>query len=110
MKLGSKTISLAATFAVAAGMATPGWAMTQPGAQEQEHHATQHARDEKPTVYTNNEFYRTGNREGYEDYQHHTQRKTHDHKYRNDDDRHAHDQGYQEGWSGHQYNENERPH
>lgn len=75
-----------------------------PAAQEQEHH-NQNMQSQQHTDYSNNEFYRTGNREGYEDYQHHSQRKTHNHKYRSDEDRRAHDTGYKEGWSGHQYNE-----
>ena len=53
--------------------------------------------------YSNNEYYRTGNDEGYQDYQAHKQREKHDHQYRNDEDRRAHDYGYQEGWSGRRY-------
>jgi len=53
--------------------------------------------------YSNNEYYRTGNDEGYQDYQAKKQREKHEHQYRNDDDRNAHDYGYQEGWSGRSY-------
>ena len=53
--------------------------------------------------YYNNEYYRTGNDEGYQDYQAKKRRAKHEHQYRNDDDRRAHDYGYQEGWSGRSY-------
>ena len=53
--------------------------------------------------YSNNEYYRTGNDEGYQDYKAHRQRGKHEHQYRNGDDRRAHDYGYQEGWSGRSY-------
>jgi len=53
--------------------------------------------------YSNNEYYRTGNDEGYQDYKAHKQRGKHEHQYRDDDDRRAHDYGYQEGWSGRTY-------
>lgn len=79
--------------------------MTQPGAQEGEHRA-QNVQTQPHTDYSNNEFYRTGNREGYQDDQHHTKRTTHNHNYRNDEDRRAHDAGYQEGLQGHRYQEN----
>ena len=57
--------------------------------------------------YSNNEYYRTGNDEGYQDYQAHKQREKHEHQYRNDDDRRAHDYGYREGWSGRSYHDND---
>jgi len=50
--------------------------------------------------YSNNEYYRTGNDEGYQDYQAKKRRESHNHQYRNDDDRKAHDYGYDQGWSG----------
>ena len=53
--------------------------------------------------YSNNQYYRTGNDEGYQDYQAKKRREKHEHQYRNDDDRRAHDYGYQEGWSGRRY-------
>ena len=58
--------------------------------------------------YSNNEYYRTGNDEGYQDYRGHKQRGKHEHQYHNDDDRRAHDYGYQEGWSGRSYRDNDR--
>ena len=57
--------------------------------------------------YSDNEYYRTGNDEGYQDYQAHKQRGKHDHQYRNDEDRRAHDYGYQEGWSGRSYRDHD---
>lgn len=53
--------------------------------------------------YSNNEYYRTGNDEGYQDYKAKQRRERHEHQYRNDDDRKAHDYGYNEGWSGRSY-------
>lgn len=66
--------------------------------------AAQQDRQEHPE-YHNNKFYRLGNSEGYQDYEHKTQRPAHTHKYKSDKDRKAHDYGYQEGYSGHSYNE-----
>ena len=60
--------------------------------------------------YSNNEYYRTGNDEGYQDFRAHKQREKHEHQYRNDDDRRAHDYGYQEGWSGRRYRDNDDEH
>jgi len=57
--------------------------------------------------YSNNEYYRTGNDEGYQDYRAKKQREKHDHQYRTDDDRRAHDYGYREGWSGRSYRDNQ---
>ena len=64
--------------------------------------------DEHPEWH-NNDYYRLGNREGYEDYEHKKRREEHEHKYRNDEDRRAHDYGYQQGWSGHRYDNDDRP-
>ena len=61
--------------------------------RDHEHH------DDHPE-YRNNRYYRTGNREGYQDYQRKTQRPEHSHRYRNDEDRKAHDYGYQQGHQG----------
>jgi hypothetical protein len=57
--------------------------------------------------YSNNDYYRTGNDEGYQDYQAKKQREKHEHQYKTDDDRSAHDYGYQEGWSGRSYHDNQ---
>lgn len=57
--------------------------------------------------YSNNEYYRTGNDEGYQDYKAHKRREKDEHQYRNDEDRRAHDYGYQEGWSGRSYRDND---
>jgi hypothetical protein len=57
--------------------------------------------------YSNSDYYRSGNDEGYQDYQSKKQREKHDHQYKTDDDRKAHDYGYQEGWSGRSYRDNQ---
>ncbi|GAC1429990.1 MAG: hypothetical protein NVSMB62_27510 [Acidobacteriaceae bacterium] len=80
-------------------------AMAAPAAQEQEHRDTDRRdTDRRDTQqhpdYSNNNYYRLGNREGYQDYSKKEQRKNHNHKYRGDDDRAAHDYGYQQGWQG----------
>lgn len=56
--------------------------------------------------YSNNEYYRTGNDEGYKDYKAHKRGK-YEHQYRSDDDRKAYESGYQEGWSGRSYRDND---
>jgi hypothetical protein len=56
--------------------------------------------------YSNNEYYRTGNDEGYKDYKAHKRGK-YDHQYRSDDDRKAYEYGYKEGWSGRSYRDNQ---
>jgi|GEM_PF-6983965 len=53
--------------------------------------------------YSNNSYYRLGNREGLQDHRRNTQRTAHNHHYRSDDDRNAHDYGYQQGWQGQNY-------
>lgn len=53
--------------------------------------------------YSNNDYYRTGNDEGYQDFKAKKRRAEHQHQYRTDEDRKAHDYGYEEGWSGRSY-------
>lgn len=77
-----------------------------------EHNGAQTQRTDPDTYanrpdYSNSEYYRTGNDEGYQDYKAHKQRATHEHKYRDDNDRKAHDDGYKEGWSGHSYRDSQ---
>jgi hypothetical protein len=111
MKVSLRTI--AATAAISIAMTTlPAFAAASPAAQDQEHHEA--AQAQHPD-YSKNSYYKTGNREGYQDYQKKQQRKTHNHKYRTDEDRAAHDYGYQQGWQGQRgYNSNnnntEHPH
>lgn len=79
-------------------MITP--AQAAPAAQDQDH------RDQKEVQhpdYTNNSFYRLGNKEGLEDRKHNVQRTTHNHHYKTDEDKAAHDYGYQQGWKGESY-------
>ncbi|MCU1312821.1 MAG: hypothetical protein JWM54_578 [Acidobacteriaceae bacterium] len=87
------TLSLATAFPVSALLVA--------AAQDQDHHDQDRDRDRTRANYTNNNYYQTGNREGYEDYQKKVRRKEHNHKYRSDEDRRAHDQGYEQGWQGH---------
>jgi hypothetical protein len=103
MKYGLHVVTVGTALAIGAA-ALPAFAH----AQEQRSTTTTtttRSTDEHPE-YRNNQYYRLGNREGYEDYQKKERRTTHDHKYRKDDDRKAHDYGYEQGWSGHRYDEN----
>ena len=101
MKVSLRSIAAAAAFSIAI-TTVPAFAAASPGAQypvaqEQERHEaapTQHP------DYSRNSYYKTGNREGYQDYQKKQQRTTHSHNYRSDQDRAAHDYGYQQGWQG----------
>ena len=97
MKNALRTFAVTTAFAIAVTALPAFAALPSP----QEHHDADH--NDHPE-YRNNKYYRTGNREGYEDYTRKTQRTEHNHKYRNDTDRHAHDYGYQQGWSGTRYN------
>lgn len=101
--------AFAATTALAIGVAAlPAFAHAQ-----EEHTrtttTTTRTTDEHPEWH-NNEYYRTGNREGYEDYQRKERRKEHEHKYRSDEDRRAHDYGYEQGWKGHRYDDDDHDH
>lgn len=100
MKVSLRSIAAAAAFSIAI-TTVPAFAAASPGAQypaaQQERHEaapTQHP------DYSRNSYYKTGNREGYQDYQKKQQRTTHNHNYRSDQDRAAHDYGYQQGWQG----------
>ena len=117
MKGKIRTLAAAAAFSIAV-TGIPAFAAGAPGrafaAQDDQRHENNQRRDDDQRRdndqrdtnranrqdYSNNTYYRTGNEEGYEDYQKKQQRKSHDHKYRNDDDRTAHDYGYQQGWKG----------
>jgi hypothetical protein len=105
------------TFAVALSVGAS-TAATIPAAaqQDQNHHyerdGAQAQRTDPDTYanhpeYSNNQYYRTGNDEGYQDYHAKKRRDRHNHQYRNDDDRKAHDYGYDEGWSGRRYEDNQ---
>jgi hypothetical protein len=76
-------------------------------AQDQDHHADQDRGPEHD--YSNNRYYKLGQREGTQDRKHHKQRANHDHKFRSDDDRQAHDAGYQKGWRG-DHDDHQDPH
>jgi len=101
MKTGLRTIAVATALAFAATTLPAFAALPSP----QEHHDADH--NDHPE-YRTNKYYRTGNREGYEDHNRKVQRTEHKHKYRNDTDRQAHDYGYQQGWNGTPYNSHPR--
>ncbi len=102
MKNTIRTIAAAAALSLCVP-ALPAFAV--PDAQEQEHRNGGDPQQQHPD-YSNNSYYRTGNREGYQDYQKKQQRKNHNHKYRSNEDRSAHDYGYQQGWQGQRENDN----
>ena len=91
----SAVVAAAFTFTLAAA---PSLLYASPTAAFVQDHDQQN-RDDHPE-YRNNRYYKTGNREGYQDYRKKTQRAEHTHNYRNDEDRKAHDYGYQQGWQG----------
>ena len=93
---------LALSLAGFAAAATPAVAHAS---RLQEHHDEMRTDQKDHPEYRNNEFYRTGNREGWEDHQRNERRKEHNHKYKTEDDRRAHDYGYEQGWSGTRYDE-----
>jgi len=105
-------------FAAALSVGAAGVVAVVPavGQEDQNHHyernGAQAQRTDPDTYanhpeYSNNEYYRTGNDEGYQDYQAKKRRDKHEHQYRSDDDRKAHDYGYDEGWSGRTYRRNQ---
>jgi hypothetical protein len=92
-----RTVAFGAALAVAATAVPSFAAITYLGAQD---HDRDHDQVQEHPDYSNNSYYRLGNREGYQDYRKKTQRKEHNHKYRNDTDHQAHDYGYQQGLQG----------
>jgi hypothetical protein len=93
-----RSIAIAAAFTFTLSAAPTVLHASPTAAFVQDH--DQQKQEEHPE-YKNNSFYKVGNREGYQDYQHKTQRADHTHKYKSDDDRKAHDYGYQQGLQGH---------
>ena len=104
-----KSLAFTAALSLLPASAAPAFALAPVAAQDQDRD-----RDHANHVdYSHNEYYRLGNREGYEDYQRKAQRKEHNHQFHSDDDRRAHDTGYQEGWQGRRYHaddNNYQPH
>jgi len=111
MKGKLRTLAAAAAFSIAvtgipafaAGAPARGFAAQDDQRRESDQRRDNDQRDTSRANhpdYSNNTYYQTGNREGYEDYQKKEKRKSHDHKYRNNDDRAAHDYGYEQGWRG----------
>lgn len=92
-----RAVAIAAAFTLTLAVA-PTALHASPVATFAQDRDQQH-REDHPE-YRRNRYYRTGNREGYQDYQRKNQRPEHTHRYRNDDDRKAHDYGYQQGWQG----------
>jgi hypothetical protein len=102
MKNALRMIALSSALSLAAITTPSMMGITMVGAQDQDHH--DNPQEQSHQGYSNNRYYKVGNKEGYQDYQRKTQRKVHNHNYRNDDDRKAHDYGYQEGLQGQRYN------
>jgi hypothetical protein len=105
-------VAAALTFGASAVAAMPAMAQQDENHQYQRRSGTEAQRTDPDTYanhpdYSNSEYYRTGNDEGYQDYHAKKQREKHEHQYRNDDDRKAHDYGYHEGWSGRSYKDNQ---
>ena len=103
MKDALRMMALGSALSVTAMTAPSMMGMGFAGAQDQDRQDHHDYTQQQAHEYSSNRYYRTGNREGYVDYQHKTQRKEHNHKYRNDEDRKAHDYGYQQGWQGQSY-------
>jgi hypothetical protein len=95
MKNGLRNIAFAAALTVAVTAVPSLGAMTLLGVQDQDHHDQVQTHPD----YSNNSFYKQGNKEGYQDFKNKTH-KAHNHKYKNDDDRQAHEYGYQQGLQG----------
>ena len=108
MKHGLQAIAAATALTIGAA-ALPAFAHAQEEHRSTTTTTTTRYNDEHPEWHTN-QYYRTGNREGYEDYQKKERRKEHQHQYRNDEDRRAHDYGYEQGWTGRRYDNDEHPH
>jgi hypothetical protein len=114
MKNVLRAIAFGAVLTVAATAVPSFAAITYPEVQDSAHDHDHDQAQQHPD-YSNNSYYKLGNREGYQDYKKKTQRKEHNHKYRNDEDRQAHDYGYQQGQQGQQgqrgyHNDNDNRH
>jgi hypothetical protein len=93
----------ALAIGAAALSATP--ALATPTAQDQDHRDRD--QNQHPD-YSNNSYYRLGNKEGLQDHRKNLQRSTHNHNYKTDMDKRAHDDGYHQGWQGQNYRDNHR--
>lgn len=112
MKNAWRTIAIGAVLSVAA-TAAPSLAVTLPAAQDENRDHAQVQQTQQQPDYSNNRYYKIGNREGYQDYKSKHQRADHNHNYRNQTDRQAHDYGYQQGLQGQRGypgNGNNQPH
>ena len=107
-----RKLALVAIFSIGTGVCVA------PVLAQEEHHDQHEQREQQQRAeqrnvehpdYSNNNYYRMGNREGYQDHGRNSQRSKHNHKYRSDDDRSAHDYGYQQGWQGTDYRTAPRP-
>jgi ribosome modulation factor len=113
MRTHLRQLAVAAALTIGASVVAAIPAMAQQdGNRSQRDGSSQAQRTDSGTYaarpdYSNNGYYRTGNEEGYQDYQAKKQREKHEHQYKTDDDRKAHDNGYQEGWSGRSYRDNQ---
>ncbi|HEX3570481.1 MAG TPA: hypothetical protein VHU44_06640 [Acidobacteriaceae bacterium] len=110
-RLRQLAVAAALTFGASAVAAMPAMAQQDENHEYKGTGSAQTQRTNPDTYashpdYSNNEYYRTGNDEGYRDYQGKKQLK-HEHQYRSDDDRKAYENGYKEGWSGRSYRDND---
>jgi hypothetical protein len=98
-----KRLAMFTTLAIGAAALSVTPARATSMAQDQDHRDQSQHPD-----YSNNRYYRAGNREGLQDHKKNTQRANHNHNYKNDDDKRAHDYGYQQGWQGQNYRDDHR--
>lgn len=84
-----------AVFAVCATSFSMGPALAGASAQDHDNHYQNNQHD-----WSNNSYYKMGQREAAQDRTHHKQRK-HKHHYKNDEDRQAYESGYQNSWNQH---------
>lgn len=98
-----KTYARVAVFAVCATSFSMGPALANASAQDHDNHY-QNRNDQHD--WSNNSFYKMGQREAEQDRKHNKQRK-HKHHYKNDQDRQAYEAGYQNSW-GHDSNGDHR--
>ena len=110
-RLRQLAVAAALTFGASAVAAMPAMAQQDENHQYKGTSSAQTQRSNPDTYanhpdYSNNEYYRTGNDEGYKDYKAHKRGK-YEHQYRSDDDRKAYESGYQDGWGGRSYRDND---
>lgn len=84
-----------AVFAVCATSFSMVPALASVSAQDHDSH---YQNQNNQRDWSNNSYYKVGQREAEQDRKHHKQRK-HNHHYKNDEDRQAYESGYQNSWN-----------